>query len=146
VLSVLNTLADFIVVDLPISLSETNRAVLEDADVWALVVEQDPICVQAAKRILQAMDGLVATVLTGVAVVNRAGLVAPMPMTSIQSELPVPIFGVIPPAPDLCAAAQNARSPLVKFDADSLAASSLRGLAKAISEYSPVIRRRVAAG
>ena len=145
VLTVLNTLADYVVVDLPVSLSEANRAVMEDADVLVVVVERDPICVQSAKRILQAMDSVVATVSTGVVVVNRTALVSPIPMTFIESELSVPIFGVIPPAPDLCAAAQKARIPLVKFDADSLAASSLRDLVKVVLGYTPVTHRQAAA-
>jgi pilus assembly protein CpaE len=145
-LTALSSLADYVVVDLPPSLSETNRAVIESSDVLALVIERDPISVQSAKRILRAMDGIASTVAMGVVVVNRAGLVSPIPATYIESELPAPIFGVIPPAPDLCAAAQKARTPLVKFDVDSLAASSLRDLAKVLSGYTPVVQPRVAVG
>ena len=142
VLSVLNTLADYVVVDLPVSLSETNRAVIEDADLLALVVERDPICVQSARQILQAMDHWkAAAVAMGAVIVNRAGLVSPMPMPDVEAALSVPIFEAIPPAQDLCAAAQRAHIPLVVFDAESLPAISLCDLSKVISRYVPVTRR-----
>ena len=142
VLTVLNTLADYVVLDLPVSLSETNRAVIEDADLLALVVERDPICVQSARQILQAMDHWkAAAVAMGAVIVNRAGLVSPQPMREIEAALSVPIFGSIPPAQDLCATAQNAHIPLVMFDAESLAAISLFDLSKVISGYVPVMRR-----
>jgi pilus assembly protein CpaE len=142
VLAILSTLADYVVVDLPVSLSETNRAVIEDADLLALVVERDPICVQSARQILQAMDHWnAAAVAMGAVIVNRAGLVSPLPMPDIEAALSVPIFEAIPPAQDLSAAAQNAHIPLVVFDAESLPAISLCDLSKTISRYVPVARR-----
>ena len=142
VLAVLHTLADYVVVDLPVSLSETNRAAIENADLLALVVERDPICVQSARQILQAMDHWnAAAVAMGAVIVNRAGLVSPLPIPDMGAALSVPIFEAIPPAQDLCAAAQNAHIPLVMFDAESLPAISLCDLSKAISRYVPVTRR-----
>jgi hypothetical protein len=78
-------------------------------------------------------------------VINRTALVSPIPITYIESELSVPIFGVIPPAPDLCAAAQKARIPLVKFDAESLVASSFRDLVNVVVGSTPVSQRQAAA-
>ena len=142
VLSALNTLADYVVVDLPVSLSKTNRAVIEDADLLALIVERDPICVQSARHILEAMDHwAAAAVAMGAVIVNRAGLVSPLPMPDIEAALSIPIFGSIPPAQDLCAAAQNAHIPVVMFDAESLAAISLCDLSRVISGYVPITRR-----
>ena len=141
VLTVLSALADYVVVDLPVSLSETNRAVIEDSDLLALVVERDLICGQSARQILQAMDHWKAgAVVMGAVIVNRAGLVSPLPMRELEAALSVPIFESIPPAQDLCAAAQNARIPLVVLDAESLPAISLRDLSKVISGYVPVTR------
>jgi Flp pilus assembly CpaE family ATPase len=142
IIGVLKTLADYVVVDLPVSLSDTNRAVIEDAGLLTLVVERDPICVQSARQILQAMDHWTAAAVSmGAVIVNRSALVSPLPMPEITAVLPVPIFGVIPPAPDLCATAQNAHVPLVVFDAESLPAISLFDLSKVISGYVPVTRR-----
>ena len=142
VLAVLKTLADYVVVDLPVSLGKANRAVIEDADLLALVVERDAICVQSARQILHAMDHWkAAAVAMGAVIVNRAGLVSPLPMPDVEGGLSIPIFGSIPPAQDLCAAAQNAHIPLVVFDAESLAAISLYDLSKVISGYVPVMRR-----
>jgi hypothetical protein len=74
-------------------------------------------------------------------IVNRAGLVSPLPMRELEAALSVPIFDSIPPAQDLCAAAQNAHIPLVVLDAESLPAISLCDLSKVISGYVPVTRR-----
>jgi len=142
ILEILGTFADYVVVDLPVSLSETNRAVIEDADLFGLVVERDPLCLQSAKHILQAMDQWnAAAIVMGAVIVNRAGLVSPVPISDIEAALSIPIIGSIPPAPDLCAAAQNAHIPLVVFEAESLAAVGFIDLSKVISGYIPVTRR-----
>jgi septum formation inhibitor-activating ATPase MinD len=56
-----------------------------------------------------------------------------MLVSEIEAQLGLPIFGVIPPASDLCLAAQNARTPLVVFQAESLAAGSITALAERLA-------------
>ena len=139
ILADLTESADYVVADLPVSLSAANRAVIEDAALFALVVERDPISVQAAKLMLRAMDSWnAARVSMGAVIVNRTALVSPLPVSQIEAQLPIPILCVIPPAPDLCAAAQHAHAPLVLFDADSLPAITLRELSQAISQQVPL--------
>jgi pilus assembly protein CpaE len=126
-------IADFIVVDLPAALTETNRAVIQASNVLALVVERDPICVQAAKMILQTIKSWTNVPPIGAIVVNRTFLNSSASIVEAEIELGLPIFGVIPPAPDICSAAQRARTALVAFDSESLVANSLTALAEKLA-------------
>ncbi len=141
ILTLAAQIADYVIVDLPPSLSETCRAVLESSDCLALVVERDPISVQAAKLMLRRVDSWKAANLTiGAVILNRAALVSPMSFAEIDAELHIPTLGVIPPAADLCAAAQHAHAPLVTLDAESLATIAMRNLGSEIEELVPLGR------
>lgn len=127
-------LADFVVADLPASLSDANRAVVENCGILAQVVERDPVCVQSAKRMARAMESWrVATKPSGTVVVNRTSLTFPMSLPEIDAQLGCLALGVIPPEPDLCLCAQNARMPLVTFLPDSPLAGSLTALAERLA-------------
>ena len=141
ILALASEIADYVIVDLPASISETNRAVLENSDCLALVVERDPISVQSAKLILSRVDTWKAGRLTiGAVILNRAALVSPMPFAEIDDELNVGTLGVIPPAPDQCAAAQHAHSPMVTLDSDSLVSVALLELCREIEDLVPSTR------
>jgi pilus assembly protein CpaE len=141
VLAMAAEFADYVVVDLPVSLSDTNRAVFEGANFLALVIERDSVSAQAAKLILHSVDSWnAARVSMGAVIVNRSALVSPMPTSEIEHQLSIPILGLIPPAPDLCASAQNAHTPLVTFDIESLPAMALRDLSHALALEVPLPR------
>ena len=141
ILALVSQIADYVIADLPASLSETNRVVLENSDCLALVVERDPISVRSAKLILNRVDSWNAGRLSiGAVILHRAALVSPMPFAEIDAELRIATLGVIPPAPDLCAAAQHAHSPMVTLDADNLVSVALRGLGRKIEELVPSSR------
>ncbi len=130
----LTPLADFIVLDLPSALSDANRAVLQDADVLVLVTERDPFSVEATKRMLDSILSWNAPApVVGAVIVNRAALSVPMDLAEIEIQLAIPILAVIPPAPDLCVAAQRASAPLALHDPESLAARSFFALAERIT-------------
>jgi Flp pilus assembly CpaE family ATPase len=129
ILAILAGLADFIVVDLPTSLSETNQALIQRSDLLALVIERDPICMQAAKMILETIKLWNDAPEIGAIIVNRTPVPSSASVAEIEMQLGIPIFGVIPPAPDVCSAAQNARTPLVAFDSESLVAGSIAAVA-----------------
>ena len=138
ILAITAELADYVVIDLPVSLSETTRTVVESSDCLALVVERDPISVHAAKSILGRVDSWKAANLSiGAVILNRAALVSPMSFADIDAELHIPTLGVIPPASDLCAAAQQAHAPLVALDPESLVSIALRDLSQTIAELVP---------
>ena len=133
-LAALAKLADYVIVDIPTSLGEANRAVIEGSSQLALVVERDATCVQSAKLILLSIGVWnPALQVAGAVIVNRAALATPIPIPKIEAELGVPTLRVIPPASDLCNAAQNAGSPVVAFDPESLVAGSLAALAERLA-------------
>ena len=139
VLTDLTGAADYVLVDAPVSLSAANRAAIEDAALLVLVVERDSLAVDAARLLLRAIDSWKAgRVSFGAVVVNRSALVYPVPLADIEVQLAIPILGVIPPAADVCAAAQQAHIPLLAFDTDNLLVIALRALTRAISHQVPL--------
>ncbi len=84
------------------------------------------------------MDSWKAGKLTiGAVILNRAALVSPMPFAEIAAELRIRTLGVIPPATDLCAAAQHAHAPMVTLDTDSLASVAMHDLGRELEELVP---------
>jgi pilus assembly protein CpaE len=133
VLDALSSLADYVVLDLFPTLSAGNRAIIQRSDALVLVVERDPLCIASARPILETIQSAnVIPRLIGSVIVNRTPLAAPMDLSEIEMQLGIPTLAVIPPAADLCLAAQKARVPLCLFDPDSLAARSLGNLADAL--------------
>ncbi len=146
-LAALTEAADYVVADIPTSLADSNRALIEDSALLSLVVERDSIAVDSARLLLRAIDSWKAgRVSQGAVLVNRAALVSPMPLADIEVQLAIPLLGVIPPAPDLCAAAQYAHSPLLTLDPDSLAAIALRALSRVVAQQAPVLRTSALSG
>jgi pilus assembly protein CpaE len=130
----LGRMADYVVVDLPASLSEANRAVSEHCSSMALVVERDPVCVHSARLMVRAIESWnLAAQPIGAVIVNRASVVCPMPLPEINTLLGWQVLGVITPGADLCLSAQNACTPLVELHPESLVASSLNALSEILA-------------
>jgi len=147
VLAALAEVADYVVADIPTSLSDSNRALIEDAALLALVVERDSLAVDSARLLLGAIDSWKAgRVSLGAVLVNRAALASPMPLADIEVQLGIPILGVMPPAADLCAAAQSTHSPLLTFEPDSLPAIALRALSRILAHQVPLLRSSAFSG
>lgn len=126
--------ADYVIVDLPPSLSEANRAVLEESRSMAIIVERSPVCVRLAGMMVQALKKLNARMPTAAAIiVNRASASSPMPLSEIDALLGCAVSGVIPPDPDLCLRAQNAGAPLVTLDPESFISDSLIAISEALA-------------
>lgn len=122
--------ADYVIVDLPSSLTDAGKAIAADCDLMALVVERDPLCLEYAKSTLQAIHAANASPNDlGTVVVNRAALACPMALSDIELALGASILGVVPPAVDLCVSAEKAHAPVVTFDPESLMSRSLMNLA-----------------
>jgi pilus assembly protein CpaE len=125
----------YVVVDLPFFRSDISRQISQLADYTALVVNQDAVCIQTAKSMLRTLSDRGAPVERFKAVlVNRAALASPMPPKTIEAELGIPLAAVVPPDPDGCAAAAQARTPLVQFAPANLAAQSLIALAREVTK------------
>ena len=135
ILKGLTALADQVVIDLPSLPSDANRAVIQASECLALVVERDPISLESARLMLQTITswGSVPQSM-GTIIVNRAPVVAPVPIAEFEQRLGIPVFGVIPPGADECIAAQRANRPLVAIAGDSIVTKSLVALAKVLAQ------------
>ena len=69
----------------------------------------------------------------GTVVMNRASLAFPMSLPEIDAQIGHLALGEIPPEPNLCLCAQNARMPLVTFLPESPVAGSLAALAERLA-------------
>jgi pilus assembly protein CpaE len=133
-------LAEYVVLDLPASLSNANRAAVEVSGRLALVVERDPVCVQSAGLMVHAMEAWEgAPQPIEIVLVNRASLSSPMPLQDIEAQLGFPPLGVVPPGPDICLGAQQAHAPVVTFQPDSLIADSLIALSEKVASFSKTV-------
>lgn len=125
ILKVLAEMADYVIVDLPASLSDANREVIGIANYMALVAEPDPVCIDTAALVARTIQGWSkAPRSIGTVIVNRAVVASAIGLQEIDEPL-----GVIPPEPDLCLRAQTAHAPLVAFLPESLMAENLIALA-----------------
>jgi Flp pilus assembly CpaE family ATPase len=130
----LAAVADYVIVDLPPSLSEANRAVLEASGSMALVVERDPVCARIAAVMARTIEAWNATSLPlGTVIVSRASVGFPAPLPEIESLLNCRVLGVVPPAPDLCSRAQNMGVPVAVLDPESLISGSLNELSEILA-------------
>jgi len=132
---VLAGLAEYVVLDLPASLSGANRAVAGISGRLVLVVDRDPVCAQAANLMARSMESWKGTPQPEFIVVNRAVLSCPTPLAEIESQLGSPALGLVPPGPDICLLAQRAHSPLIALQPDSLLADSLNALARKCTSF-----------
>src|SRR5262249_54914898 len=113
-ITALAELAEYVVLDLPPSLSGSNRAAVTASGRLVMVVERDPVCVQSAKLMTLAMEDWEGTPHpVEITLVNRASLSCPMPLPEIESQLGFPALAVVPPGPDICLSAQHAHTPVV---------------------------------
>lgn len=133
VLNALGASTDDVVVDLPASLSDANRAVVENSNMLALVVERDPLSVELAVQLRRAMESWNAPQPIGTIVVSRAPLRFPISLAEIDNQLGGPALGLIPAESDLCQSAQNGSAPLVMFVPESNIALNLIALAERLA-------------
>ncbi len=123
--------ADFVVVDLAVSLSEANRAILGASHYMMLVLEPSSAGVRLGKLTLEGIQNWDRTPASiGAVVVKRTVEGVPIPLPEIESELGVSILKVIPPAPELCVQSERERVPMVQCESDNLAADNLIALAQ----------------
>jgi Flp pilus assembly CpaE family ATPase len=123
--------ADFVVVDLPASLSVANRAILGASHYMTLVVEPIPICMRLGKLTLEAiLRWEKAPVSIGTTVVRQGREGVPVPLAEIEAELGVPIQTVVPPAPEFRLQGERTRVPMIQSDPDSPVAESFVALAR----------------
>jgi pilus assembly protein CpaE len=129
-------LADYLVLDLPPWLSDSNRAAAEVSSRLILVAERDPVCVESAKLMARAMETWEGSPRPlEMILVNRNAPVCPMSLQEIETQLGFPALGMIPPEPDICLAAEMAHVPTIVFQPESLIAENLVALAKRCASH-----------
>jgi Flp pilus assembly CpaE family ATPase len=127
-------LADYVIVDLPASLSEANRAVIESSSSLALVVERDPVSARLGGKMARTLESWNATSLPlGAVIVSKASVGFPAPLADIETMLDCRVLGVVPPAPDLCLRALNACMPVAALDPESLIGGSINDLSEILA-------------
>ena len=134
ILRLTTKLTDYVVIDLSPCWSDEHKAAIANSDLFAIVVERDPICIETAQSLLQTFPSLEFwPQFVEAVVVNRTALSKPVPLSEIALQLDIPLAGVIPPAADLCIAAQRAHLPVVAFEPASGLAASFYELAAHLS-------------
>jgi len=114
ILDALRYSSEMVVLDLPVSFSPAWREAVERSDFVALVTEQDPTSLAAAKMLLILLKGFgIAPSNIGALIVHRARSATEMSALQISNFLELGLLGVIPSAPEECASAARLGSPVV---------------------------------
>lgn len=123
--------SEFVVLDLPVSLCETNRSLLASSQYVAVVVEATSTCIELGRLTVEGIQQLNCPPASVGAVLVRQ---RPEGETILPREaeirLGVPVLKLIPPAHQSCLASEQAHIPLVEYDPESLAAESLLALSR----------------
>ncbi len=122
-------MADYILIDLPHLFSAAHKAAAEPADLFLIILEAEPSCLQAGKLALTQLRewGLVGNRL-GTVVANRSGATTALSLPEIRTQMGCEIAGVMPFAGEACLAAVGQGVPLALFRPESIAAGTLRDL------------------
>jgi Flp pilus assembly CpaE family ATPase len=124
--------ADFVLVDLPPRLIPETAKILASADTGVIVLERDQISCAAGARLVQALTSQATPRRLGFVLVTKVPLAAPLSITDIEETLGIDRIGVIPPAADLCAAANKKHTPLTAFSPESAPARAISDIAAAL--------------
>ena len=135
--ALMRTLADmveFCVVDLPAQPSPMTQAVMRHSHFVSMVVEREASSVRSGRVLLEVLNSWgVSQRVTGAVIVNRASLFAPMPINDIMITLGCPMVGVVPPAAEALARANQGGSPIVLSEPESTVAVALADIAVRVS-------------
>jgi len=142
--SLLTNMADFIVLDMPTSHGPAQEAVMRRSNAVLLVSERDDSSIMAAKMtISQLAKWGIGNDSISLAIVSKFPLPDGLPPEKIEDLLGVRVLGIVPPAPDVCSAAQKASTPLVLHRPRSAPASILTSIAQrtaAVAVGSPIVQ------
>jgi len=128
-------MAERVVIDLPAATSAMAQTAIRPCHLVSMVLERDPMSVHAAKMFLQLLHSWgISQSITGAVVVNRVMGLTPMVSSEITAQLSCGILGLIPPAIELCARANQAGSPVVFLEPESTLANVLTELTNTLFE------------
>ncbi len=119
-------MADYVLIDLPAGASEGNQAALRVSNGVVLVMEPESLCLWCGKATIQLLKSWdVRSSRTGVVVVRRTPLTAPLEPGAIRTELGVDVLGSVPHALEAFHRALKAQSPIVGTSPDNPAGNAI---------------------
>ncbi|HSM57513.1 MAG TPA: response regulator [Candidatus Sulfomarinibacteraceae bacterium] len=126
----LSALADYVLLDLPGTMSAASQAALRQCDLITLVSRGETDSVASGARLLELFKAWgVGRGLVEAVIVNQVPLAMGLTVEQISQELGCDVRGVVPPAADACAAALKRGRPLVLTHPDIAAAEKLSQMA-----------------
>ncbi len=122
-------MAECTVIDLPSLGFPMSQAAIRQCTYVSMVLERDGMSAYAGKLFLPVLHSWgISEQITGAIVVTRALSYTPTPIPEIAAQLSCSIVGVIPPAPELCAKASQAGTPIVFLDPECTFSSTMTEL------------------
>ena len=128
-----SALADYVVMDLPHSLTSASRQALELSDMALMVLAPDAVTVACAEEVLSLLQsyGLRGDAV-GLVVVNRIQTMIAVPVAEIERKLQRASLGVLPPAQDELTVAERKGSPLALAAPPTVASMAVREMAERV--------------
>ena len=129
VVQTVSRMAEYTVIDLPSLAFGMSQAAIRQCHFVSMVLERDSMSAYAAKNLAEVLHSWgISQQITGAIVVSRTMSYTPTPINDIASQLGCPIFGVVPPAVELCARASNVGTPIVFLEPESTYSNTLTEL------------------
>ncbi len=130
-LNLLTQMGDFVILDLSPSPEPAQEVMIRRSNAVVLVSERDDSSLMSAKMTIGRLNRLgVSSEALSLAVVSKSPAMDAYPAEKIEDMLHVRVLGIVPPAPDVCAASQKAGAPLVLYRPRSAPANILTSVAQ----------------
>lgn len=137
------SLAQVVLLDLPVHPCPAREVALHHSDLTVLVLEPEPIALACARMALFHLETLgIGGKLVGMLIVNRSGDTMLVSLSLIRTSLPTEVLGVIPHALEACVSAHRQRVPLVLVYPQNPAAVALKELAQRLIQERILPQRR----
>jgi len=128
----LETVADYLLLDLGIGLNDVNRRILPRCDHLLVTIEPSDVSLALARELLQELNQTLRTPRHRISLVsiNRSRSAATLTKEDIEEKLGHGLAGLIPPAPELAFQSVTQNRPIVVMDPDGFAARQYRAIAE----------------
>ncbi len=132
ILQHLGAMADYLLLDLGVSLDETNRRILSSCDHVVVATEPHRVALTLTQALLNEMTMSLnlARHRIGVVLINKAASASTFTRDAIEGLLQHDLAGVITPAPELAFQAAEQGKPMVITQPNSLVAQQFRNVAE----------------
>lgn len=122
----LSHMAERIVIDLPCHFTEATRAAIKRCDCVVIVADRnDPDWISAGSVLRQLSSLELGRGQMGLVIVNHSVLSRQTNPSEIRMQLQCDVLGVVPPAEEICLAAEEAGQPFMAHNATSAIAGAV---------------------